>query len=78
MAAILDLRTQRFGLFLYLQCTLILPNKLQVNWPFGSGEEAQNRFQDGGRGSHLGFPIRMIFSLQVAPLLPTRFWINRP
>ena len=27
-----------------LQVTLMLPTKLQVNWPFGSGEEANNRF----------------------------------
>ena len=27
-----------------LQITLILPIKFQVNWPFGSGEEVQNKF----------------------------------
>ena len=27
-----------------LQVTLLLPIKFQVNWPFGSGEEAKNRF----------------------------------
>ena len=27
-----------------LQVTLMLPTKFQVNWPFGSGEEAKNRF----------------------------------
>ena len=27
-----------------LQVTLILPTKFRVIWPFGSGEEAQNRF----------------------------------
>ena len=27
-----------------LQVTLMLPNKFGVNWPFGSGEEAKNRF----------------------------------
>ena len=27
----------------YLQVTLMLPNKFQVNWPFGSGEKAKNR-----------------------------------
>ena len=33
-------------------------------------------FQDGGRGDHLGFPIRMIFvifDLQVTPMFPTKF-----
>ena len=32
-------------------------------------------FQDGGRGSHLGFPIRTIlaiFDLQVTAILPTK------
>ena len=28
----------------YLQVTLVLPTRIQVNWPFGSGEEAKNRF----------------------------------
>ena len=27
-----------------LQVTTILPSKFEVNWPFGSGEEAKNRF----------------------------------
>ena len=38
-------------------------------------------FQDGGRGSHLGFPIERIlaiFDLQVTLLLPTKFQVNWP
>ena len=27
-----------------LQVTLMLPSKFGVNWPFGAGEEAKNRF----------------------------------
>ena len=27
-----------------LQVTLMLPTKFGVSWPFGSGEEAKNRF----------------------------------
>ena len=27
-----------------LQVTVMLPTKFQINWPFGSGEEAKNRF----------------------------------
>ena len=27
-----------------LQVILMLPSKFGVNWPFGSGEEAKNRF----------------------------------
>ena len=39
----------------------------------------KNRFQDGGHGSHLGFPIGMtlvIFDLQVTPMLPSTFRVN--
>ena len=28
----------------YLQVASMIPTKFQVNWPFGSGEEAKNRF----------------------------------
>ena len=28
----------------YLQYTPMLPSKFGVNWPFGTGEEAKNRF----------------------------------
>ena len=48
----------------------MLPTKLQVNWPFGSGEEAH----DGCHSGHLGFPIGTILTisdLQVTPMLPT-------
>ena len=43
-----------------LQVTPLLPTKFQVNWPFGSGEEAKIDFQDG---CHLGFLIQMILSI---------------
>ena len=36
-------------------------------------------FKDGGRGRHLGFligTILVIFVLQVALILPTKFWSN--
>ena len=41
----------------------MLSTKFQVNWPFSSGEEAQNRFQNSGHDSHLGFPIRKILAI---------------
>ena len=58
MAAILDFQSARFyghggnlgfpiGTILAifdLQVTPMLPSKFGVNWPFGSGEEAKNRF----------------------------------
>ena len=28
----------------HLQVTLMLPTKFQVNWPFGLGEKAKNKF----------------------------------
>ena len=97
------------------------PTKLQVNWPFGSGEKRKIDVQDGARavildfqserfylflfykstpcflpsfkstgllvqemkqkkdfqdGDHLGFligKILVVFDLQVAPMLPTKF-----
>ena len=33
-----------------LQVTPMLPIKFQVNWSFGSGKEAKNKFQDGCHG----------------------------
>ena len=33
-----------FFFFFYLQATPMLPTKLQVNWPIGSGEKVQSRF----------------------------------
>ena len=59
----------------------MLPSKFGVNQPFGSGEERKIDFQDGGHGSHLGFPIRTIlaiFDLQVTPMLPTKYQVNWP
>ena len=52
----------------------MLPTKVRVKWPFGSGEEVKNRF-----GGHLGFLIRTIlalFDLQVTPMLPIKFPVN--
>ena len=62
-----------------LQVTLMVPSKFGVNWPFGSGEEAKNRFSRWRPGGHLGFPIGMIlaiFDLQVTPMLPTKYQVN--
>ena len=51
----------------------MLPTKVQVDWPFGSGEEAKIRFS---RWRHLGVPIGTIlavFDLQVTPMVPINF-----
>ena len=56
----------------------MLPTKFRVNWPLVQKKKRKLDFQDGG---HLGFPIGMIlaiFDLQVTPMLPTKFLLNRP
>ena len=52
-----------FLAFFYLQITLMILTKFQVNLPFSSGEEAKIKFSD------FGFPIKTI----LAPRLPTKF-----
>ena len=57
----------------------MFPTKFQVNWPLGSGEEANNRFQDGHHSLHLGFLFAKtlaIFDLQVTPMLPNKFQVT--
>ena len=44
MAAILDLPIGTILANFDVQVIPMLPTKFQVNWPFGSGEEAKNRF----------------------------------
>ena len=44
MAAILDFAISMILATFDLQVTMMLPTKFGVNWPFGSGEEAKNRF----------------------------------
>ena len=46
-----------------VQIIPMLPSKFGVNWPFGSGEEAKNSFQDGCHGGHLGFLISTILAI---------------
>ena len=57
----------------------MLPGKFGVNWPFGSGEEAKNRFSR--------WPPSLIsdrndfsyfFYLQDTPMLPTKYRVNWP
>ena len=48
----------------------------QVIWPFYQEKKFKIVFEDGGRGGHLGFPIKTIlatFDLQVTPILSTKF-----
>ena len=54
-----------------LQVTLMLPTKFQVNWAFGSGEEAKNRFLISEWNDFSYF-----WSTPVTPMLPTKFRVN--
>ena len=49
-----------------LQVTLMLPTKFQVNWPFGSGKEAKNRFSRWPSWrSSLAFQIESILAILI-------------
>ena len=61
-----------------LQVTLILPTKFQVNWSFGSGGKAQNRFSRWWPSWIYNQNDYSNFDLQVAQILPTKFHVNRP
>ena len=70
--------------FSYLWSTSHPPASYQVSSQLvflSSGEEAKNRFSNGGHGNHLWFPIwtiLSIFDLQVTLMLPTKFQVNWP
>ena len=64
-----------------LQVTLMLPSKFGVNWPFGSGEEAKNRFSRWRSWWPSWISIGLIlaiFDLQVTPMFPTKYLVNWP
>ena len=54
---------------------MIISNKFQVNWPFGSGKEAKMDFQDGRRwiSDRNDFSY---FDLKVTAMLPTKLQVN--
>ena len=59
-----------------LQVAPMLHTEFRDDWHFGSGEEAQNSFQDGG---HLWFSIgtgSAIVDLQVTQMLSTKLRVN--
>ena len=51
----------------------MLPRKFGVNWPFGSGEEAKNRFS-----RWRPWRLSWISDVQVTPMLPTKYRVNLP
>ena len=64
-----------------LQVTMKLPTKVQVKWPFGSGEEAKNSFSwwSPWRPSWISDRNGLAtFDLQVTLILPTKFQVNWP
>ena len=56
----------------------MVPSKFGVNWPFGSGEEAKNRFSRWRPSWISDRTILAIFDLQVTPMLPTKYQVNWP
>ena len=63
------------------QVTQMLPTKFRVNWLFGSGEEAKNRFSRWlpWRPSWISDRhILAISDLQVTLMLPSKFGVNWP
>ena len=76
---ILDIGTDRFLQFwisIMLQC---LPSSFRSIWLMVWEEMPFKEFQDGPRGSHLGYrnkTILAILSLYVALIPPIKFWLN--
>ena len=56
----------------------MLPTKFQVKWPFGSGEEAKNRFSRWRPFWISDRTILTIFDIQVTAMLPTKFEVSWP
>ena len=77
MAAISDQIVMILAIF-DLQVTPMLPTKFQINWPFGSAEEAKNRFSRW-RPSWIFYKNNFtLFDLQVSLMLPNKFQVNWP
>ena len=72
--------TGLFTLFTFgVQVTLMLPTKLKVNCPFGSGDEVQNRFSRWPPWRSSWISDRNDFSLFLSTchqMLPTEFRVN--
>ena len=54
----------------------MLPTKFGVNWPFGSGNEAKNRFSRWWPSWISDWNDFSYFDLQVTPMPTTKFRIN--
>ena len=81
MAAILDFLSAQFYLFLIYKSPQCFLASLESIGLLVQEKKQKIDFQDGGHGSHLGFPIGTIlaiFNLQVTPMLPTKYRVNWP
>ena len=79
MAAILDLQSARFKLFLIYKSPQCFPLSFESTGLSVQEKKCKTDFQDGGHGDHLGFPIKMIlpiFDQQITLMLPTNFRVN--
>ena len=56
----------------------MLPTKFRVNWPFGSGEEAKNRFSRWPLSRISDWNDFSYFDLQVILMIPTNFRVKWP
>ena len=61
-----------------LQVTPMLPRKFGVNWTFGSGEEAKNRFLRWGPSWISDRNDFSYFCSISHPVLPTKYRVNWP
>ena len=61
-----------------LQVTPMLPTKFQINWPFSSGEEVQNRFSRWQPSSISYQNDFSYFDLKVTSMILSKFQVNWP
>ena len=81
MAVILDIRSERFYLFLIYKSTRCFPASLESIGLSVQDKKRKIDFQDGPHGGNLGFPIGTVLAileLQVTPMLPSKFGVNWP
>ena len=71
VAVILDFQSEQILLFLLPFCLPFCLPSFKVNWPIGSGEEAQDRFS-----SWINDQNDFYFHLQITLILPIKFLVN--
>ena len=79
--AILDFRWKRLYLFLIYRSPQYFLSSFKSIGPSIQERKFQIYFRDGGRGSHLGFPIKTVltvFDLQIAAIIPSKLRVKWP